>query len=473
MNTLLIILIIYFIFSIIIVVIYEHNNLRKIFYWSLLCLFFPPIGFISYVIFGNNLKFKSKQKLLLMQKTTKKYISKTSWFNEYHSTNSNINSMAEEIKNKYKFDIWNYNKLKIFISGKDFIYDLIMEIKRAKSNINLEFYIFSDDDTGKLVAHELIEKAKQGIKINIIYDTIGSNKTKKHFWQNLEKFGINVYPFFPNTLNIPHINLKINHRNHRKLIIIDGKISYTGGINIRNDHLGIKTHLSPWRDTQIKIKGPACYPLQDIFLNDFAFVSGNNYTNQDINKYFPVAKKYGNVSCQIIESGPEKDVPYIYKIYTDIINSCHKFLYIQSPYFVIDDNMINIILYAKKRGVDVKIIIPKKPDKKLVYGASLLCLKQLLKNDVDIYLYNGFIHSKTLCTELVASIGSCNFDNRSFFLNFENTCLFYDINIINNNKKIFENDIKNSINLTKKKYSNLKIKNLLYILLIKLISKLL
>lgn len=473
MNIFLIILIIYLIFSIIIVTIFEHHNFRKNFYWVILCIFFPPIGFIAYIILGNNLKFKSKQKLLLMQKSTKKFISSTTWFKEYHSKNENINSMAKEIKAKYKFDVWHNNNIKIFVSGKDFINDLLFEIRRAKSNINLEFYIFANDDTGKLVAHELIEKAKQGIKVNIIYDTIGSKKTKKHFWQNLENFGINVYPFFPNTLNIPHINLKINHRNHRKLIIIDGKIAYTGGINIRNDHLGIKTDLTPWRDTQIKIKGPACYSLQDIFLNDFCFASNYKYTNEDINLYFPAMKKYGKFSCQVIESGPEKNVPYIYKIYTDIINSCNKFLYIQSPYFVIDDNMINKILNAKERGVDVKIMIPKKPDKRLVFGASLLCLKQLLKNNIDIYLYKGFIHSKTLCSETVASIGSCNFDNRSFFLNFENTCLFYDKKIINDNKVIFEKDINNSINLTKKKYNNLKIKNFISILLIKIIFKLL
>lgn len=473
MNIFLIILFVFLIFSIIIIAIFEHSNVKKFFYWTTICVIFPVLGFIVYVIFGNNLKFQAKQKLMLMHKSTKNYISKTDWYNSYVSQNNYINQTARTIKNKYKIDIWHNNSIKLFLNGKDFVDDLILEIRNAKNTINLEFYIFSNDSTGNIVANELIAKAKQGVVVNIVYDAVGCKKTQKKFWDRLLKNNINVYPFFPNIINKPIINFKINHRNHRKIVVIDGKIGYTGGINIRNDHLGIKTKLKPWRDTQIKIKGSGCYSLQEIFLNDLSFACDKDYTKSEIKIYFPPIKNYGKHSCIIAESGPEKDIPYIYEIYSYIINSCKEFLYIQSPYFIIDNNLTNDIINAKNRGVKVKIIIPKKPDKKLVYGASLLCIKKLLFNDIDIYLYEGFIHAKTICTELVASIGSCNFDYRSFYLNFENACLLFDKKDININKLIFENDINNSIYLTKKKFNNIKIKNFLYIFIIKIISKLL
>lgn len=461
------------VFLIIFIIIYEHNDLKKILLWGILVGIFSLFGFISYIIFGNGLKFNAKQKVMIKQKTAKSYISRTNWYKNYVQENSKICPLAKKFKSQYNFGIWHNNDIKIFLNGKDFVDDLISAIKLAKTSINLEFYIFSDDETGKLIFGELIKKAKQGIKINIIYDALGSKKTSKRFWQKLKNDGINVCSFFPNALNIPYVNFKINHRNHRKIAIIDGKIAYTGGINLRNDHLGIKTHLKPWRDTQVKIVGNAVYALQEIFLNDFAFANNCEYTDEDINLYFPIISAQGRLQCQIIESGPEKDVPYIYSIYSTIISSCKKFLYIQTPYFIINKDMVKLLLDAKKRNIDIKIMIPNIPDKKIVYGASLISLKKLINANISIYLYNGFIHSKTLCTESVVSIGTCNFDNRSFFLNFEDTCLFYNKPLIGKNKGIFENDIKDSLILTKKKYNKLKIRNLFLIFIYKIISQLL
>lgn len=448
--------------------IFEFKNLKKFFYWTIIILLFSILGYIAYIVFANNLKFKAKQQIINKRKSTKNYLYKAG----INVSNPKLNNkISNYIYNNLKSNIWQNNKVEIYTNGKDFLLDLLKNIDHAKNHIHLEFFIFSDDFTGKQISNALIQKAKQGISIKIIYDAFGSRKTKSKFWKNLKKYGIEVEAFFPAPFGINLLNLKINYRNHRKIAIIDGKIAYTGGINIRNDHMGKSKRLFPWRDTQIKLTGTGVYALQDIFLNDWFFCSKSTYLQNELYNYFPTTNINGNISLQIIDDGPDYDEKRILSTYIKIINDSQKYIYIQSPYFLITDEFTQAILNAKKRGVYICIFVPKKPDKKLVYGASLINLKTIFENGIDIFLYKGFIHSKTLLTEKIACIGSCNFDYRSFFLNFEITCIIYNKRFNTKYLKVIKNDVKNSILLTNKLYFKLKSHNFIMILIYKLLSK--
>lgn len=450
--------------------IFEIRNIKKWLSWAIIIFIFSILGFLLYIVLGNNLKFKAKKQIIEKKKSTNNYLKIA---NITNPDNLKINELSNKINNNFKCKLWTKNNIKIFTNGQDFFNDLIDKISNAKNHINLEFYIFSDDETGLKLANILIKKSQEKVKIKIIYDAFGSRKTKSTFWQNLRNNNIEVQPFFPPIFDFSLINFKINYRNHRKIAIIDGKIAYIGGINIRNDHMGKDKKLTPWRDTQLMIDGFGVYAIQDIFLNDWTFCTNKTLKKQDIVSSFPKITCLTTSPLQIVDDGIEYDQKRILSIYIDIINYAKDIIYIQTPYLLINDELQNAIINAKNRGVDVNIFLPKKPDKKFIFGASLINIKKLLKNKINIYLYNGFIHSKVLLTDNAICIGSCNFDYRSLFLNFEDVCICYDKNFIEKNKKIMYNDISNSVLLTKKAYLQLKTKNIFAIFLYKIISKLL
>lgn len=452
--------------------IFEIKQFKKFLFWTIIIAIFSIIGFLGYVIIGNELKFYTKKQIKRKHKCLKSYL-KTSNIEYNFNQSTNYNNISSFIKKNYNCEVWNKNIIKTYYFGNDFLSDLLVDISLAKDSIHLEFFIFSDDATGQQIATTLINKAKQGVNIKIIYDAFGSRKTKDIFWQRLKENNIDVEAFLPPISKFPFLNFRINYRNHRKIAIIDGKIAYTGGINLRNDHMGLDKKLKPWRDTQIKIQGFGVYSLQDIFLNDWQFCTNKRLTKYQIKKYFPTINSTGNLDLQVISDGPDTDCNKIFHSYLKIIDNAKKYIFIQTPYFLINKQMETALLNAIKRNVKVCIVIPRKPDKRLVYSASILNISNMLKNNASVYLYKGFIHSKILSTESVISIGSCNFDYRSFFLNFESTCLCYNKSFITKNKSKIADDINNSILLTKKMYRKLKTNNIFFILLFKCISKLL
>lgn len=433
--------------------IFFEKKTKPIIFWVLIIIFFDIFGFIAYLVFGNRLKIRAKRVFLKKEKTAKNYLKYCKWYKKYNKTSKNNlnkkqNKLIKLLKNKYKAYLWHNNQIKIFNDSQEFLSHLIADLKNAKKYICLEFYIFSDDSTGTLVANELKKKAKDGVEVLIVHDALGCRKTSKKFWNDLKKSGVKVSSFFSSPFNLIFLNLKINYRNHRKLVCIDGKTSYIGGINLRDDHMGKDKKLTPWRDTHIKIIGPASYAIQNIFLNDYIFAS-NKKLNNKLDFYFPTPTKIGEECLQVLDSGAEKKEQQIKETYKHIIKTAKEFLYIETPYFVVDRDIINLLIEAKNRGVDVKIILPQIPDKKSVWYCGLYLAQKLIKSGIEVYLYNGFIHSKTLLCEYVLSIGSCNFDNRSFNLNFEATALLYSSKSINSYKQAFNKDIKNSNLYTK------------------------
>ena len=438
----------------------ERKQPQTILSWFVILMILPIVGFLLYLLFGGGLSIRVRLYIKRRKKYTQDYYKFTSWqrlnFEQKRNIDTNFDyakHLIDFVKNMDNNIFSTGNSVQVFVSGEEKINSLKKDLMNAKQSINIEYYIFANDRVGKEIMQILCQKASSGVKVKLIYDSIGCLGTSRSFFKKLKKAGGEVVEFFPPFLGIRLINLKVNYRNHRKIVVIDGKIAYVGGMNIRDDHLGKRKKLCPWRDTHIRICGPAVWDLQNVFFNDYRCAKGSKLNpksliNQGYFKSSSLNHK-GNEGVQIVTSGPEDDDKYILDCYIKIINMAKERIYIQSPYFVPDDTFLKALVLAKKSGVDVKVMVPQKPDKHMVYYVTLSYVQQLLTAGIDVYLFEGFIHSKTLLVDdLVVSIGSCNADNRSFSLNFEVTALLYGKQFVNKNAKIFENDIKNSKRLT-------------------------
>lgn len=429
----------------------EKKKPQTIISWITIMTFLPLIGFLLYIIFGSGLSVRTRRMI------RKKAISESDIIKNIediksleHAQLDGITSDDEELLSL----CYNYgsypcpgNDVQIFNNGIEKLAALKEDLLKAKKSIHIEYYIFADDKTGRSIMDILCQKAREGVEVKLIYDSIGSRKAPRRFFKKLRKAGGQVAEFFPPFMHIRLINLKLNYRNHRKIVVIDGKIGWTGGINIRDDHMGLHKRLSPWRDTHIRIKGSGVYTLQNIFLDDWRYSKNESFPPMSyIEKgYFPSPKLYGDALIQVLASGPDSQVQKIKEVYVKMITNAKKRVYIQTPYFIPDDVFLSAIRIAVVSGIDVRIMVPRKPDKKTVYLATLSYLKEVADLGVKIYLYDGFLHSKTLIVDdNKVSIGTCNMDNRSFGLNFEDTAIIYSTKINNRYRKTFKEDIKNS-----------------------------
>lgn len=344
------------------------------------------------------------------------------------------------------------NSVKLFLNGKNKIDSLKKDLLKAKHSINILYYIFSNDEVGSDIMKILIKKAKEGVKIKLLYDSIGSFKTKKNFFNKLKKTGGEIAEFFPPIWGFKFFNLRANYRNHRKIVVIDGKIGYVGGINIRDDHMGKKEKLYPWRDTHIRIYGDSVYSLQTAFFNDWNYSTNNKISIKKLKEqgFFPKTYSKGSVGLQVITSGPESKNQFIKESLIKIILSAKKQINIQTPYFIPDEFMINSLIMAKKSGVEINIIIPSKADKSFVYNATLSYVKDLIHSGINFYMYNGFMHAKMIVVdESIVSIGTCNLDNRSFSLNFEINSFLYNDLFAQQCSYAFKEDLQNSVKIEK------------------------
>lgn len=429
----------------------EKRKPQNIISWMTVLTFLPIGGFILYVIFGSGLSARVRRMI------RKKAISERDIIRNIKGIQTleeaKLDGILKNDKNLvalcYSFGSYPIpgNKIEIFTNGIDKIERLKQDLLNAKKSINIEYYIFASDKVGKEIMQILCQKAKEGVDVKLIYDSIGSRKAPRRFFRKLEKAGGKVGEFFPPFMHIRLINLKLNYRNHRKIVVIDGLISYTGGLNIRDDHMGRNKRLSPWRDTHIRMEGGGSYALQNVFLDDWRYCKNDNTPPRLYleNGYFPEPVICGNATIQALSSGPDSSIQKIKETFVQLITNAKEKVYIQTPYFIPDDTFTAALRIAIKSGVDVRIMIPKIPDKKTVYLATLSYLKEMAEMGIKIYLYNGFLHSKTILVDNnKLSVGTCNTDNRSFGLNFEDTVIIYSKEINENYLKIFENDVSHS-----------------------------
>ncbi len=337
------------------------------------------------------------------------------------------------------------NDVMIFTDGRRKFDALLADIERAKDHVHIQYYIIHDDGLGTELIDTLTKKALEGVQVRVLYDHMGSRGISANFYDELKNAGGTVEVFFP------HFHL--NYRNHRKLAIIDGEIGYVGGFNVGDEYLGLDTKFGYWRDTHLRTKGEVIHELQNRFILDWNQASKHHGIHYD-KRFFPDLPEAGDVGAQIVSSGPDTEGQQIKKAYVKMINSAKKYIYLQTPYFIPDDTVLDALRIAVESGVDVRIMVPDKPDHMFVYWATLSNVGELLKAGAKIYIYtNGFVHAKTLVVDdTIASVGTANIDHRSFRLNFEVNAFLYDEKTTSNLRKAFENDIEVSRMLTYDEY---------------------
>ena len=437
--------------------------------WLIILIALPGIGFILYLLLGQNL---SRQKIFREKKLADK-------IKRYKlRNNSELPLSDNEINENYEdLILMNYNhsgaiyttgnEVKTYINGEDKFRDLFNDIREAKSFIHIEYYIFRYDDLGRALISELHEKVKDGVEVRLVIDGMGSKKIAKKIIKEIESYGIKISVFFPGVL--PHINMRINYRNHRKIVVIDGKIGYVGGFNVGNEYVNKGKQFKFWRDTHIRVRGEAVNELNKRFILDWDYASDENMGNMSM--YFPIPEVVGDVGIQIVSSGPDHMEEYIKNSYMKIINNAKNYVYIQTPYLVPDSPMMEALKISALSGVDVRIIVPGAPDHFFMEWILSANIGLLMEYGIKIYRYgNGFIHSKTIVADgEVCSIGTANLDIRSFKLNFEVNAFIYNEIIAKEQEKIFLDDQLKSKLVTKEEYykrsRSLKIKESLIRLL--------
>ena len=331
------------------------------------------------------------------------------------------------------------NNVKLFFDGVSKLEEMLKDIRQAKRFIHLEYYIIRNDETGKRLIDALTEKAAQGVDVRLLADGMGCIFTPHRLFKPLIKAGGYVAYFLP-----PHF-IRINFRNHRKICVLDGAIGYIGGLNIGNEYLGLNKQFGFWRDTHLKLRGGAVKQLELRFLMDWNFCSSDYIQFSD--GFFPKIKYSGRgVSTQIVSSGPDTAQHNILNAYIKMISEANSTVYIQSPYFVPDSSIFDALRIAALSGIDVRIMIPSKPDHPFVYWASLSYLGELVELGAKCYKYNkGFVHSKIIMIDsLLSSVGTANMDIRSFKLNFECNAFIYDRNVTMRLEEQFIRDIEDS-----------------------------
>ena len=321
------------------------------------------------------------------------------------------------------------------------------EFNRQTIDILAKYYFTPTEETKKNL---LKEKVDEGIEVRLLVDGMGSKSLKQKEIRYIKSLGIKFSIFFPGAF--PRINTRINYRNHRKIVVIDGEIGYVGGFNVGNEYVNRGHQFKFWRDTHLKVKGQAVNELNKRFILDWDYASDENLDN--IIKYFPKPKEYGDVGMQIVSSGPDHMDEYIKIAYMKIINNARKYVYIQTPYLVPDEPMLEALRISALSGVDVRIIVPGAPDHFFMEWVLSANIANLIDYGIKIYRYNnGFIHAKTIVSDdIVSSIGTANMDNRSFRLNFEVNAFIYDGAVAKQQAKIFLNDQKFSTFVTKESY---------------------
>ena len=342
------------------------------------------------------------------------------------------------------------NKVKLLLNGEEKFPELIKALENAKSHIHLEYYIYENDVTGNQIAEMLIKKAKEGLEVRFLYDDFGSHGLTKPFIQKLKDAGVQTAPFYK--IKWYALANRINYRNHRKIVIIDGYVGFVGGINMsdkyRNDLIP-KNKLF-WRDTHLMVMGQATSYLQYLFMCDWNFCSPNKLVYNEL--YFPEIPLNNTIEddvVQIAASGPDSLQPVIFYSLLESISAAKKSIYITSPYFIPGESLMDALIIAIQSGLDVKVLVPGISDSKMVNAAASAYYTELLQYGAKIYKYNkGFVHAKTMVIDDdLAIIGSANMDYRSFDLNFEVNAMVYSKNIAKELKEAFENDLKESVQI--------------------------
>ncbi len=424
--------------------------------WIMLLIFVPILGIIFYIIFSQNV---SRQKIFKMYENEENVVA-SSLKSQNEAMCENSFSFTNDVAEKW-VDLIKLNqtcayayytqdsRLELLTDGKEKMKSLFDDIENAKEYVNVQYFIIKKDIIGDTLLKLLIRKAKQGVEVRLLVDALGSRGINKELVNMLVESGGKYAEFFPTKFKL--FNTKLNYRNHRKLVVIDNKIGYIGGFNVAREYVGMKRKFGYWRDTHVRLKGSSVFDLNARFLLDWRSATREEI---DLTRAFaPTSYNFGNSGVQIVSSGPDNTKEAIKHAFLKMITSAKKSIYIQTPYFVPDAPILESLKMAAQSGVEVNVMIPCMPDHMFVYWATYSFVAELIEVGANVYIYdNGFLHAKVLVADEVCTIGSTNFDRRSFRLNFEANAFIYDSDFTKKVVESFKEDIGKSHMLTKELY---------------------
>lgn len=422
-----------------VVIITENRNPLKTISWVLILLLLPLVGLIIYYFFGED----SRKQRLISHKMYKKLNRRSIGRKELSEA---LNPPPEykglvNLLNRMKGSpLYEGSSVAFYSTGQDKFDSLFQELEKAEKHIHIQYYIFMDDNIGKKLRDILVRKATEGIKVRLIYDDVGSWKARRRFFKEMQAQGVEVQPFLK--VAFKFLTSRVNYRNHRKIVVIDGKVGFVGGMNVADRYIdGVNSGL--WRDSHIKIEGKAVAGLQTSFIIDW-YSSRKEFLASDT--YYPVLENKGDNLMQLVTSGPVGQFKDIHLGILQAIANAQEKIYIQTPYFVPTDSLLQAIQMAALRGVDVRLMLPRHSDTTFVHIASMSFLKEVLDTGVSVYLFEaGFLHSKLMTIDRSLTItGSANMDVRSFEHNFEIDAFIYNEDTCRNAQEIFFRDIEQS-----------------------------
>ena len=425
-------------------VIMDNRQPAKTMAWALVIWFVPVVGIVFYLFFGINTRKERHISERSMNQLTKRSMLE---FVEQQNLRlpERHKPLIDLFINQNLSLPFKDNKVSIYTDGYQFFPALLTAIHEARQHIHLDMYIFADDALGCLLADALIDKAHEGVEVRVIYDDVGCWNVKHRFFERMREEGIEVASFLP--VRFPSFTSKVNYRNHRKVIVIDGVVGFIGGMNIALRYVK-GTGEMPWRDTMLKVTGGAVHALQRTFLVDWYFVDRTLLSDR---KYYPSLLRdeqtTNNCLAQVVTSGPVTPYPEIMQGFVRIIMGARRYLYLETPYFLPNDSVLFALKTAALAGVDVRVLCPRYSDARFVEWASRSYLREVYEAGVKVSLYKpGFLHSKLMvCDDVITTSGSTNLDFRSFENNFEANIFFYDEGMAQRMKKVFLADEEQAV----------------------------
>jgi cardiolipin synthase len=431
--------------------------------WLLVIVFMPFFGVLFYVLFGIN---RRKFKIFKLKQTKYRKLYDTEHMDQCgEATLNNFNSkkrarLARLLSNNNQFLPYSDNTIEVLQDGKTTFDTIFKAISEAKEFVHIQYYILEKGKLMDSLLDILEKKTKEGVEVRMLYDAIGSFAWKRKSIKRFKKIGVKIYPSMP--LRFGSIIFSFNYRNHRKIVIVDGKIGFTGGFNLTDKYIEPSSKMGIWHDTHVKLEGPVVESLHKVFIKDYYFAS-----KEDIlldSKYIPKLEVKGDSTVQIVASGPDSDYAAIMQQYIMLINLAEEKICIGNPYFIPSASVLNSLIIASLSGVKVQILLPEQSDSVMARLSMRSYFEEMLRAGMEIYLYpDTFLHSKIVLIDgEIMSIGSGNFDNRSFDHNFETNVLIYDSTKTQKLQESFEQNIQEANNLELESFENRSSKEKLF-----------
>lgn len=440
------------------VVMLENRQPVKTVAWLLVLFFLPVFGLVFYFFFGRNRKREH-----FVSRACAAQLARRSAARFYQGPFPHLPEDYQPLIKLFRRQNVAFpypdNKLRLFHEGAEMLHSLLRDIAHARHHIHFEFYIFEEDKVGLIIRAALIKKAQEGVSVRVIYDDVGCWNVKNRFFKKMETSGVEVKPFLP--VRFPKFTSKVDFRNHRKIVVIDAIIGYIGGMNIADRYFYPISESEPsWRDTHLRLMGNVAGGLQRAFLSDWYVASGQTITDK---VYYPHEAECRRLMAddsepptsrsaliQIVTAVPTSTWPDIMQGMILTLLRAKSYCYFQTPYFMPTEQMMFALQTASLSGIDVRVMISEKTDKRYLTWASRTYLRDLLRSGARVYLYQkGFLHAKTMvCDDTLLSCGSTNIDFRSFERNFEVNAFVYDAQAAMSQKQQFYNDAKDCRILT-------------------------